>query len=72
MLVVSGNAARDLLIAVSVLAARLPGMLGVRPGRDRARPVGLRAVSWFRSHGHMTTALRMSTRAAGGAALESL
>jgi hypothetical protein len=58
-----------LSLAASAVAAHLSGMLAVRPGRDRARPAGPRAVSWIRLHGKVTTALQVGARAGAAGAL---
>jgi hypothetical protein len=62
-------AARHPFLAASVVAAQLPGTLAVRPGRDRARPAGPRAVSWVRSHDQVTTAQPIDGRAGAAGAL---
>jgi hypothetical protein len=59
-----GCPARDLSVRLlaPAAAAHLPGTLAGRPGRDRARPAGPRAVSWIRSPGQATTTLPVSAR----------
>ena len=56
--------------ALAAPAGRAPaGDAAVQPGRDRARPVGPRAVSWFRLHGQMTTTLPPAAHAGAAGAL---
>jgi hypothetical protein len=58
--------------ALAASAGRTPtGDAAVQPDRDRARPVGPRAVSWFQLHGQITTTLPPAAHAGAAGALST-